>query len=389
MKTKLKRVARLVAGGTPTVDDEKNWATADSGLPWVSIGDMSDGRPVESTTRHVSNAGVESKRLPIGEAGTLLFAMYASVGAVGTLGVRASWNQALLGIEAIPGTSDPRFIRYWLEHLKPDLAALSRSNTQDNLNAEQVGNFPFPVMQLAEQRAIADYLDAETARIDALITKKQQLIHLLEERWRALVDHTTSVGLSVRVRHITSLRTSGPRGWADRVGDLGQPFIRSGNLTRDTISLDTSDLARVTPPELAEARRSSTELGDTLVGITGANTGWVASVDDPWANSYVSQHVAILRPSRCEPRWLTYSLFAPRSQDQLLGGQYGGTKTQLGLQDLAELEVSVPSTDEQQRLIQRLDSERRTRVRLVESVNSQISLMQERRQALITAAVSR
>ena len=43
----------------------------------------------------------------------------------------------------------------------------------------------FPLPTLDEQRAIADYLDAETARIDALIAKKQQLIHLLEERLEA------------------------------------------------------------------------------------------------------------------------------------------------------------------------------------------------------------
>ena len=52
----------------------------------------------------------------------------------------------------------------------------------------------FPVLHppLAEQRAIADYLDAETARIDALIAKKQQLIHLLEERRSAVFERRTS-----------------------------------------------------------------------------------------------------------------------------------------------------------------------------------------------------
>lgn len=186
--TTLKRVASLRAGGTPSVDDPLMWSESEeAGVPWVSISDMSDGRPVVTTARFVSESGVASKRLPIGEPGTLLFAMYATVGAVGRLAIRATWNQALLGIKAQSGLSDARFIGYWLEHLRPSLGGLTRSNTQDNLNAEQVGNFPFPDAPLAEQRAIADYLDVETARIDELIAKKQQLIDLLGERIDAAI----------------------------------------------------------------------------------------------------------------------------------------------------------------------------------------------------------
>lgn len=181
--TTLKRVASLRAGGTPSVDDPVMWSDSeDDGIAWVSISDMSDGQPVVTTARRLSENGVASKRLPIGEPGTVLFAMYASVGAVGRLDIRATWNQALLGVEPRSGLSDERFIRYWLEHLGPSLGGLTRSNTQDNLNAEQVGNFPFPDAPLDEQRAIADYLDAETARIDSLIAKKQQLIRLIDER---------------------------------------------------------------------------------------------------------------------------------------------------------------------------------------------------------------
>ena len=163
------------------MDDPLMWS--EEGMRWVAIADMTRSHVVIDTERCVSDEGIAAKRLPVGKPGTLLFAMYASVGEVAVLGTTASWNQAILGIQPLPERSDARFLGYWLEHLRPTLGALTRSNTQDNLNAEQVGNLPFPILPAAHQRAIADYLDTETARIDALIEKKRRMVELMEVRF--------------------------------------------------------------------------------------------------------------------------------------------------------------------------------------------------------------
>lgn len=186
------------AGGTPSTSEERFWAEPGDGIPWVSIGDMSSGKHVDGTERAVTDEGIEAKRLPVGGRGTLLFAMYASVGLVAALETRASWNQALLGIESLPGRSDVRFVRFWLEHLRPSLLALSRSNTQDNLNAEQVANLPFPLLDLRIQTGIADFLDYEIARINALIAKKRRMIELIGERRMASVVAGVAGRLSSR-----------------------------------------------------------------------------------------------------------------------------------------------------------------------------------------------
>ncbi len=245
---------------------------------------------------------------------------------------------------------------------------------------------PLPMPPFLVQRAIAGFLDAETARIDALIAKKQRLQVLLAGRWKAKVERITSNGVPVRVRRVTSLITSGPRGWAERAGDVGEPFVRSANLQPSSLDLRTDNLAGVRA-DGSEAQRCRTYAGDTVMGITGANTGWVGFVTASHAG-YVSQHVAILRPAGIEPRWLAYSLFAQRAQEQLLAGQYGGTKQQLGLDDLAELTLHLPSRPEQRRLCAELDHGALRTAALGASLHRQIALLQERRQALITAAVT-
>lgn len=239
----------------------------------------------------------------------------------------------------------------------------------------------------AEQRAIADYLDAETARIDALIERRQRMATLVQERLRSKISALTSGEPTVRVRHVTSLRTSGPRGWSERVGSSGQPFVRSGNLRRTSIDLDLSDLAFVEAPTTAEAQRSMIRRGDVLVGITGANTGWVGLPSEV-EGGFVSQHVAVLRPSGLEPAWLAYSLFAHQAQDQLLGGQYGGTKQQLGLTDLAELSIFVPPLELQRKAVHQIATEAARAAALLSAITAQVGLLAERRQAMITAAVA-
>lgn len=172
---------------------------------------------------------------------------------------------------------------------------------------EKLAEFRLNLPTIEEQRAMADYLDIETARIDALIDKKQRMLKLLEERFRAMISDATREGEPLALRRVIVLCTTGPRGWGERVAESGEPFVRSANLRRDDIELQTDVLAFVVPPVSQEATRSRTRLGDVLIGVTGANTGWVGIVRDDFANGYVSQHVAILRPDkRLLAEWLGY-----------------------------------------------------------------------------------
>ena len=290
-----------------------------------------------------------------------------------------------------PGPAvNPRYFS-WMAQSDPfieEVVARSVGVSYPAINPSELGRLQVPLPPLDVQTAIADFLDAETARIDALITKKRRLVELLDERYRSVVDEVSATGRPRRVRHLTSLVTSGPRGWAARVGEEGHPFIRSANLRRDSVDLRRENLLRVDAVPTAEARRSRVRAGDTVVGITGANTGWVGLVTPGDAPAYVSQHVAILRPEGVDPAWLALSVFSRRAQEALLAGQYGGTKQQLGLADLADLVITVPSLEEQRRLVTRLAQIRELGAASRAKVRRQVDLLLEHRQALVTAAVT-
>lgn len=288
--------------------------------------------------------------------------------------------------------ADPRYYAYLLRVLARQgfVGALAKGIRERStaFDSETFRGLVLPEPPSACQRAIADYVDTETARIDALIDAKRRLGDLVRDRFRVQVDEmTASLHPEVEVRRFTSLITSGPRGWGDKVGQRGAPFIRSANLQRDCLALRTDNLAYVDAEASPEADRSRVRPGDVLVGITGANTGWVGMVPAALAGAYVSQHVAILRPTGVTPSWLAYSIFSRRAQHRLLAGQYGGTKQQLGLGDLAGL-VAVSPNSSQEALCRVLDTSWDATERALATISQQVALLSEHRQALTIAAVT-
>jgi|SRR5690554_6291836 len=263
----------------------------------------------------------------------------------------------------------------------------------------------------SEQAAIAAFLDYETARIDALVEEQQRLIELLKEKRQAVISHAVTKGLdpgvpmkdsgvewlgevpahwdTLPIKRDLEFLTSGSRGWASHYSDDGAAFIRIGNLTRDNINLDFSDLQRVSVPEGSEGERTKIKEHDLLFSIT-AYLGSVAVVPTELETAYVSQHIALARlfKERLLPRWVAYVTLSDVGKNYLSSQGYGGTKVQLSLEDVAELLVTAPPLDEQAAITSFLDHEIARIDALAEEGDSVIKLLQERRSALISAAVT-
>jgi type I restriction enzyme S subunit len=303
-----------------------------------------------------------------------------------------AFNQGCRGLVAsVPG--DMRYFRYQLYGLRDELVARGAGSTFMELSTDALAAVPVMQPPLDEQCRIADFLDAETTQIDRLVGAMSESLNLLQAKRRALLmsifpDRGCT---SIRLGYYLDLVTSGPRGWGEYVGSQGTPFFRSANLRRDRIEPNLEALALADPPAsaAAEALRSRVRMDDVLIGITGANTGWVTFADQQITRANVSQHVCLARPGKMvEGRWLAYALSAPQVQELLLGSQYGGTKTQLSLGDIRDLVVPLPSIGEQQRIM----ADIRDGLAAIAAEHAfrdrQLILLAERRQALITAAVT-
>jgi type I restriction enzyme S subunit len=408
--TKLKRVVVTRAGGTPPVDDPAMWD--EHGMPWVSIGDMTKAPTVVSAERRVSPIGIAAKSLPVGKPGTLLFAMYASIGAVAVLGMEASWNQAILGIEPREGLSEARFVRYWLEHLKPDLLALSRSNTQHNLNAEQVGNLPFPTRDPSMQAAIADYLDFHTQRLDALAAAKRLMLELLEERWQTVIYDAAAgrlLGADVpRRRASVPWLTDVPAHWREgqlkliaRLGTGHTPSrSRDEWWVNPTISwVTTGDVVQMRSDRIehiTDTRERISEHGlnnsaavlhpaGTVVLCRTASAGYSAIMGREMATS--QDFATWTCGPLMRPRFLLLCLRAMR-RDLLGRLAMGSTHKTIYMPDIESIRVPIPPLKEQDRLVAGASSEQRMLNEASTRLARQIQLLHERRRVLVSAAVT-
>jgi type I restriction enzyme, S subunit len=286
----------------------------------------------------------------------------------------------------VPRIEDSRYLHYWMTTI--DSGELSYPGPVPSLTGSEFLDLLVPMQSVPYQRAIADFLDAETTRIDALIAKKRQLTEVLIQRTRAEADSVLGgVTETVPVRRVISRLTSGPRGWASHIADSGAAFLTIANVQRDDVELKLNKIVRVTAPDNAEARRTRARAGDVVISIT-ADIGSVGIVRDGLGEAYVSQHLALLTPSRCLTDWLAYALWGSAAQRQLDSARYGGTKTQLALEDVVNVRIAMPDKGEQLRLVDTLRNVRRRCLITIERLQKQVDLLSERRQALITAAVT-
>lgn len=375
----LRRVARTIAGQSPPSAEVTN---LDAGTPFLQ-GNAEFGERHPSPKYQCNSAAKHAR------AGDMLVSVRAPVGALNVADQTYAVGRGLCAIRPESASLNDRYLWWALQSRAHRLKSVATGSTYEAVTADDVGALEIPFPAPAAQNAIADFLDAETARIDALIETKRRLSDAVHAKFLDSVDVSTSRGPMTSLRRVIKLRTSGPRGWSARIVDGGGvPFVRSGNLVRDDIELSLDEMAYVPLDKSAEALRSRIATGDVLVGITGANTAWVAVANAPTVGGHVSQHVALLRPSQVTGRWLAYCLFAPSTRRALLESQYGGTKQQLGLDELAELSIAVPSIEDQRHRVDHLNSLRTATVEARQAVARSINLLQERRRALITAAVT-
>ncbi len=220
-----------------------------------------------------------------------------------------------------------------------DVRPFISGTTRGKLTKGQAEKILIPIPPLEEQRRIAAILD----KADALRRKRKRAVGLLAEALEAFIELTIDQAVGARVQCLgecLKFMTTGGRNWSQYYAAAGSSrFIRSLDVQMNTIS--DEDATFVDAPDNAEARRTRTASGDVLLTVTGSRIGRVAALPDELASSYVSQHVAILRPKpeRLRPRFLSYFLSSRNGQRQIAKWQYGQTKPGLNFKQIEGFEI--------------------------------------------------
>lgn len=130
-------------------------------------------------------------------------------GSLSAVGASAVWNGEINGTICFQNTllrlrprssTDPRFLAWWCRYAHTDglFASIATGANIYHISAQRVRSIRMNYVLLSEQRAIADHLETETARIDALIESTHEVIDLLAERRQALITAAVTGELHIQ-----------------------------------------------------------------------------------------------------------------------------------------------------------------------------------------------
>ena len=391
----LRRVARLQRGAGFA---HQYQGVSAGDLPFFKVGDfgsLGNERYLHSCDNWVSKETAKNLRAVAVRSGSVLL---PKIGAA-LLGNarRIATQQTVFDnnvLAVVPESINEGYLYYLLSTL--DLAQLANPGPIPSLDDSALLDQRVPCGDASEQGAIADYLDTETARIDTLITKKRQLIELLNERWVAkVVDATSNPGSScdqVALRRVIESTIGGVWGTEAGEGDLDVLCIRGTDFDTSSLLADKegAPIRGLTHQEFRGRRLVD---GDLLIEKSGGGENQPVGRVIQWCGgdaAVPTNFAARLRPAaRIDSRYLVFVFRAAYE----IGHTRAWIKQITGIQnlDLGGLlseKCQIPSFADQVATAKRLDEATTDRLRVVTLLNHQADLLAEHRQALITAAVT-
>lgn len=291
---------------------------------------------------------------------------------------------------------DGRFLRWALaaSTSRGQLEVAATGVTRFGLRQDAVARMLVPHPDMATQLAIADLLDAETARIDAVVSSRARMLALLDERLAANID---AMLMHVPRRSLGRCLERIEQGWSPVAADATRAdasswaVLRLSAVTGGTFRPDQHKALEMDPGAYS---CHEVQAGDLL--MTRANTpelvGDVAFVADTPPRLLMPDIVYRLRYSRdrADGRYLSYALRTPEVRGQVAAVARGSSQSMVKLRadDIKALLVPLPALGDQQALAQSMAYGARRHSAQRRVLQRQIDLLRERRQALITAAVA-
>lgn len=310
--------------------------------------------------------------------------------------------------------ADARYVRYLHQHFysaRINTRSIKQSTGIQNLDADSYLAEASPRPPLPTQRAIASFLDRETEKIDTLIEKKRRLLELLEEKRTALITRAVTRGLDpgvpmkdsgvewlgeipehwevARLNRVIHRMTNGYVGPTRGIMvEDGIPYIQGMHVGKREIRF-TPDGPYYVTEEWSDARaKSILRLHDVLI-VQSGQIGKVGLVTEEFVGA--NCHALIITRTKNDVllgTFLSYLVMSGYFQAHLQAVKTGDMLPHLNVTRVKYLPVVLPSLGEQRAVVEYLDGHTERLDRQMALENRSISLLQEYRTALISAAVT-
>ena len=399
----IKHLSAVQRGASPRPIDDPKYFDDEGEYAWVRIADVSSSDGVlRETTQRLSNLGnALSVKIHSGE---LFISIAGTVGKPCMSAIKACIHD---GFVYFPTLKIPPIFLYRIFEAGLCYGGLGKLGTQLNLNTETIGAIRVALPNEKELEHVLNFLDHETAKIDTLIEKQQRLIELLKEKRQAVISHAVTKGLNPNA----PMKPSGvewlgevPEHWivkrlkhiSPKIGvglvinpstytrDEGVYFIFGGDVKEYKFDLSTTRrISEEDSNRLLPSRLNHRDLVCVRVGYPGIT----AVVTEELEGSNCAS-VIVIRRGDYNSDWLCAAMNMWVGRQQVELASYGAAQKQFNVADVIEFIFPVPPKQEQNEIADYVEKALVRFSTLSELAYNQIELLQERRTALISAAVT-
>lgn len=396
-------------GATPQSTNESFW---NGEIPWITPADLgkTKGATIKFGEKFITSAGLESCGTQLVDTGSVIISIRAPIGHLAIAEREMCFNQGCRGLTPRRAI-ETRFAFWALTNAVPELQRAGQGTTFMELGRNKLRGIHIPLPDLPTQTRIAEFLDRETARIDALIAKKERLIAALTDKLRVAITKSVTQGFKAGA----DTKESGidwigriPAHWrVMKLGYLGRcanginiggeafgsghPFISYGDVYKNRVlPLTISGLVQSTA---SDRSTYSVKAGDVLFTRTSETieeVGFSSVCMETVENAVFAGFLIRFRPSRGKLHPL-FSKFA--FQHSGLRHYFAKemnliTRASLSQDLLRNLPVALPPLEEQAEIGRELEKLEASISTITNKTKITVATLKERRAALITAAVT-
>lgn len=281
-----------------------------------------------------------------------------------------------------------KFYYYYFQKDKyKDLQSTFVGGGIKNSSKKKIGVLLVPQLDYDEQKHVVSKIEELFSELDnGVETLKKTKQQLAVYRQAVLKEAFERCKKLSPIREMSTLVTSGSRGWAKYYAPQGAKFIRIGNLTRDSIDIDFSDTQYVDLPDKAEGLRSKLQPNDVLVSIT-ADLGSIGLVPNNIGEAYINQHIAVVRfKNSAQGKFMAWYLRSDWGQKDLLKNKRGAGKLGLGLDDIRDSRVPMVSDEEADAVLDIIESRLSVCDSIEETVDTALQQAEAMRQSILKKA---
>ncbi len=410
--SKLKHFTHFAGGGTPSRDKVEFW---NGNIPWVSPKDMKSER-ITGAEECITEEGLlgssssliaKDRVLMVVRSGILKHTIPVAIN-----DVPVALNQDMKALTFEREKCLGSFFWRWVQGLNDRLLlAWSKPGaTVDSIEHDYLAETRIPLPPIDEQLQITLFLGRETTKIDNLMAEQEKLIALLKEKRQAVIAHAVTKGLEPtaqmkdsgvewlgevpshwevsQLKHVAQDGTSITYGIVQAGPHVegGIPYIKTSDMSGESLPLE--GYSRTSSEIDLSYSRSKVFFGDLVIAIR-ASVGKCLPLPEELDGANLTQGTAKISPGECVERdYLLHLINSAGLQIYFDSMAKGATFKEITLDMLRRTPVLIPPLAEQRNIARYLSTELKSFQNLLQETEKAISLLKERRTALISAAVT-